>query len=154
MSEAGDNKSFRTLRGSLSGEEPHEANYFAYSASLRISGSIPDLDEITRRLGVTPTSAHRRGDRRKPNSQPYEHDMWSYTAPVKETEPLHVHIDTLWNTFRARKPYLLQLKHDLTVDVFLGYRSNCDHAGVEVPHQSLEMFRELQVPFGLSIIVT
>jgi hypothetical protein len=80
--------------------------------------------------------------------------MWSYTAPVKETEPLHVHIDTLWNTFRARKPYLLQLKHDLTVDVFLGYRSNCDHAGVEVPHQSLEMFRELQVPFGLSIIVT
>ena len=72
---------------------------------------------------------------------------------MKESEPLHVHIDALWNTFRERKQYLLQLKQDLTVDVFLGYRSNCDHAGVEVPHQSLEMFRELQVPFGLSIIV-
>jgi hypothetical protein len=40
------------------------------------------------------------------------------------------------------------------VDVFLGYRSNCDTAGIEVPHTSLEMFSELQIPFGLSIIVT
>ena len=44
-------------------------------------------------------------------------------------------------------------KKNLTVDVFLGYQSNCDHAGVEVPYQSLEIFRELRVPFGLSIIV-
>jgi len=79
--------------------------------------------------------------------------MWSYTSPVKESEPLHVHIDSLWNTFREHKEYLLELKKDLTVDVFLGYRSNCDHAGVEVPHQSLQMFMELQIPFGLSIIV-
>jgi hypothetical protein len=80
--------------------------------------------------------------------------MWRYTPPVKESEPLHVHIDALWNTFKGKKEYILRLKHDLTVDVFLGYRSNCDHAGVEVPYQSLEIFRELQVPFGLSIIVT
>ena len=61
-----------------------------------------------------------------------------------------IHIDALWGTFRDRKQYLLQLKHGLKVDVFLGYRSNCDNAGVEVPYQSLEMFVELQVPFGLS----
>lgn len=79
--------------------------------------------------------------------------MWSYKAPVTNTESLHVHIDTLWNTFKEHRDYLLQLKHDLNVDVFLGYRSNCDTAGIEVPHQSLEMFRELEVPFGLSIIV-
>jgi hypothetical protein len=79
--------------------------------------------------------------------------MWSYNAPVKKTEPLHVHIDTFWNTFRDRKEYLLQLKQNLTVDVFLGYQSNRGNEGLEVPHQSLEMFRELQVPFGLSIIV-
>jgi len=149
----GDNESPRTPRGVSSGEEQDEKIYFAYSASLRIFGHIPDLDEITQRLGVAPTDAHRQGDRRGPNSTPYKHDMWSYTATMKETEPLHVHIDALWNTFRGRKQYLLQLKRDVTVDVFLGYRSNCDHAGVEVPHESLEMFRELQVPFGLSIIV-
>ena len=153
MSETGDNKGFRTLQGFLSGEEPREANYFAYSACLRIFGKILDVDEITHRLGVIPTIVHRRGDRRKPSSPPYAQDMWSYTVPVKESEPLHLHIDALWNTFKERKQYLLQLKHDLTVDVFLGYRSNCDHAGVEVPYRSLEMFRELQIPFGLSIVV-
>jgi hypothetical protein len=79
--------------------------------------------------------------------------MWSYTSPVKESEALHVHIDSLWNTFKEHKEYLLELKKDLTVDVFLGYRSNHDHAGFEVPHQSLEMFTELQIPFGLSIVV-
>ncbi len=122
--------------------------------SWRASGTIPDLDELTRRLGVEPTSAHRIGERPRPNSQPYKHDMWSFTAPVNQTEPLHVHIDTLWSAFRARKDYLLQLKRQLKVDIFLGYRSNCDHAGIEVPHHSLAMFLELEVPFGVSIILT
>lgn len=134
--------------------EPNNEIYFAYSASLRIFGVIPDLDEITRCLGVAPTSAHRCGDRRGPNSPPFKHDMWCYVSPVKKIEPLYVHIDALWNTFKEQKQYLLSLKHDLKVDVFLTYSTNCDHAGVEVPHQSLEMFTELQVPFGISIIVT
>ena len=134
-------------------EEPDEELYFAHSASLRIFGAIPDLDEITRRLGVLPTSSHRRGERRGPKSKPYPHDMWSYTASVKESEPLHVHIDALWNTFRQRKQYLLELKQTLTVDVFMGYRSNCQTAGFGVPYQSLEIFNELQSRFELSIIL-
>ena len=71
--------------------------------------------------------------------------MWNYTAPVLENEDLRVHVDTLWNTFRERKQFLLQLKEIMTVDVFLGYRSDRDHAGVELPWQSLAMFVELQV---------
>jgi Domain of unknown function (DUF4279) len=154
VSDAGDNESARTRTDGSSGEVQEEEIHFAYSATLRIFGAIADLDEITQRLGVAPSETHRKGDHGwGPSLPPYKHDMWSYNAPVKKTEPLHVHIDTLWNTFRERKEYLLQLKQDLTVDVFLGYQSNCDHAGVEVPYQSLEIFRELQIPFGLSIIV-
>jgi len=153
VTNAADDASSRIVRDSSCGEKSDEEIYFVYSASLRIFGDIPDLDEITKSLGVIPSSSHRKGDRQGPNSKPYKHDMWCYTAPVKGNEALTVHIDALWNTFRARKQYLLQLKRGLTVDVFLGYRSNCDHAGVEVPHQSLQMFSELQVPFGLSIIV-
>lgn len=144
---------FRTLRGFLTGRETDEAIYFAYSASLRLFGVISDLNELTRRLGVTPTYTHRRGERRGPQSPPYPHDMWCYTAPVPESEPLPMHINALWDRFRERKEELLRLKKELTVDIFLGYRSNCDHAGVEVPAGSLEMFVELQIPFGLSIIV-
>jgi hypothetical protein len=79
--------------------------------------------------------------------------MWMYEAPVDGAEPLHIHIDTLWATIRERKQYLLSLKRHRSVDIFLSYRSNSDTAGVEVPYQSLQMFLELQVPFGLSIIV-
>jgi hypothetical protein len=153
VSETGDRESVPAPPSGSSGEGQDKAIYFAYSATLRIFGNIPDLDEITQRLGVTPSDTHRRGDRHWGRLPPSEHDMWMYCAPVKDTEALHVHIETLWNTFRERKEYLLQLKQELTVDVFLGYRSNCDNAGVEVPYQSLEIFRELRVPFGLSIIV-
>ena len=56
---------------------------------------------------------------------------------VDRAEPLQVHIDALWAAIRDRKNYLLELKKQgLTVDVFLGYRSNSDTAGVEVPYQS------------------
>jgi hypothetical protein len=138
----------------ISNREGQDEIYFNYSATLRVFGDIPDLDEITHRLGITPSEAHRRGTRGwGPNLPPYEHDMWSYKAPVKKTERLNVHIETLWKTVRVRKEYLLHLKQSVTVDVFLSYQSNCDHAGIEVPYQSLQMFKELQIPFGLSIIV-
>jgi hypothetical protein len=91
---------------------------------------------------------------RGPHLRPYQHDMWLYQAPVPSTEPLHVHIDELWAVFKNRKDDLLELKERLTVDVFLGYRSGSDNEGVEVPAKSLEMFVALQVPLGLSIIVT
>ena len=85
---------------------------------------------------------------------PYRQDMWSYSPPVEKSEPLHRHIDALWLKLKPHKHYLLELKKSLNVDVFCGYRSNCDTAGLEVPHTSLEMFIELEIPFGVSIIVT
>jgi hypothetical protein len=72
--------------------------------------------------------------------------MWLYKAPVPSTEPLHIHIDELCRAFKNRKDDLLELKKDLTVDVFLGYRSSSDNAGLEAPAKSLEMFVALQVP--------
>lgn len=145
--------SFETLRGFLNGQEPRDQPYFAYRASLRVFGVIPDLREITNRLGVEPTHSHRRGDRRKETSPPYRHDLWRYTAPLREEEPLHAHIDALWDIFMNKKQHLLEFKRNLSVDVFLGYRSNCDQAGIKIPYDSLKMFTELQIPFGLSIIV-
>ena len=144
---------YRTLRGFLEGDEPDEETYFAYSATLRIFGDINDLTQITNNLGLEPTSYHKKGDKRGSKSPPYKHDMWSYEAQVDEGAAIEFHIDELWSKLKPHKAYLLELKKKLTVDVFLGYRSNCDHAGIEVPHSSLEMFTELKIPFGLSIIV-
>ena len=145
---------YRTLKGFLDGDEPDEEPYFAYSASLRIFGDINDLNVITKNLGFEPTSFHKKGERKGPNSPPYKTDMWTYKTKIDEEATLEQHIDELWIKLKPHKKYLLDLKKTLTVDVFLGYRSNCDTAGVEIPYTSLEMFTELKIPFGLSIIVT
>jgi hypothetical protein len=147
-------KSFRTLRGFLAGKERDEDSFFYHSATLRISGNIPDMDKISARLGLQPKHTHRKGEKHGSRTAPYRQDMWSYSPPVDESEPLHKHIDALWLELKPHKRYLLELKKTLKVDVFIGYRSNCDTAGIEVPHTSLEMFSALKIPFGISIIIT
>jgi len=127
--------------------------HFAYSATLRIFGSIPDLDAVSAALHLQPTHTHRKGNRGRLR-QSYDSDMWSYDSPVEKSEPLYKHIDALWAKLKPHKQYLIALKKHATVDVFLGYRSDCETAGVEVPYTSLELFTDLQVPFGLSIIVS
>ena len=147
-------ETFRTLRGFLAGSEPDEKTYFAYSATLRIFGDIPSPEDISAHLGLQPTKTHRKGDKPDPRHSGFRDDMWAYDPPVDKSESLDKHIDALWAKLKPHKQYLLELKKSLAVDVFLGYRSNCDHAGIEVPHASLEMFAELEIPFGVSIITT
>jgi hypothetical protein len=144
---------YQTQRGFVTADDPEVPVYFAFSATFRIFGTIPNLNEVSQNLSLVPTHVHRRGWLRHPSSRPSQQDMWMYEAPVKESEPLHEHIDALWEAVRDRKQYLLDLKRTVTVDVFCGYRSNSNTAGVEVPYQSLQIFQELQVPFGLSIII-
>src|SRR5581483_4412934 len=122
------------------------------SASLRIFGNNLDLDDVSAVLKLQPTHAHRKGEQRG-EAKPFDHDMWLYSPPLDKSEPLEKHIDALWRALQPHREYLLQLKKSFTVDVFLGYRSNCETAGFDVPHTCLEMFIELQIPFGVSIIV-
>src|ERR1700692_269873 len=108
VNEGHENESFQAPSGGSSSKGQEEEIYFIYSATLRIFGNIPNLDEITQRLGVASSDTHRKGDRGwGPNLPSYKHDMWSYNAPVQKTEPLHIHIDTLWDTFKEHKAYLL-----------------------------------------------
>jgi len=141
-----------TNRGSPAGGRDDRLS-FAFSATLRIFGDIPDLEDISAHLGLQATYTHRKHDKPRPASKEFGHDMWAYSPVLNESEPLEKHIDELWEKLKPHKEYLLGLSKSVTMDVFLGYRSNCDHCGVEVPHTSLEMFQELKIPFGLSIIV-
>lgn len=130
-----------------------EPVYFCFSASLRIFGDGLDIDEVTRRLGLTPTHSHRKGQLHGARSVPWPHDMWSYEAAVDKARPLHEHITALWDAVRPHIPYLRELKRKFHVDVFCGYRSNSGTAGFEVDHRCLGLFAELEVPFGVSVIV-
>ena len=154
MNDPEEPKCFRTLRGFIRGDEPDEATYFSFSAALRIHGDGLPFDEIEAQLRVQPTHVHRKGDRHGQKSPPWRDDAWHFQPSLPETAPLVKHIDALWEVLKPHVPYLLSLKSRYKVDVYCGYRTNHDHAGIEVPHTSLEMFTALQVPFDLSIIVT
>lgn len=146
-------KFFRTLKGFLNGAEPDEANVFCFSATLRIHGQDLPFDEISRQIGGEPTHQHRKGRCRGPNSPPYRDDAWHFQPSLPESEPLERHIEALWQVVRAHTEYIKSLKQRFKVDVFCGYRSNCDHAGFEVSHEHLELFIALEVPLGVSVIV-
>lgn len=144
---------FRTLRGFLDEHEPDGPNYFQFSATLRIHGDNLHFAQIEQALGVLPTSSHRKGERRGPSSPEYKSDAWHYQPPIPETEPLARHIEALWEVVRPAVVFLKGLKLLCKVDVFCGYRSNCDTAGFEVSHTSLELFMALEIPFGVSAII-
>jgi Domain of unknown function (DUF4279) len=130
------------------------APYFAFSASLRIHGDIVDFNEISETLGLQPSRVHRRGERKGANSPAYRDDAWQYDAPIPEDRPLDEHIQALWAALEQHKTYLLQLKQHLKIDVFCGYRTNHWGAGFQIEPQSLAMFTALQIPFGVSVIVS
>jgi hypothetical protein len=144
---------FRTLRGFLNGEEPDEANYFCFSATLRVHGDGVPFVEIGEQLGVEPTHVHRKGERRGPLAPAWRDDAWQFQPTLAETEPLERHIEALWQVVRPQVDYLKALKRRFKVDVFCGYRSNCDTAGFLVSHKCLELFTALEVPFGVSVII-
>jgi hypothetical protein len=154
MNETEAPKAFNTLRGALRGEEPDEPIYFAYMASLRIHGDNLPLEEIGKQLGVDPTYVHHKGEPHGHRSPPWRDDAWHFQPVLPESEPLARHIEALWQVLKPHHEYLRSLKRRYKVDVFCGYRSNCDHAGIEVPHTCLEMFTTLEVPFGVSVIIT
>lgn len=153
MSDSDQPKMFRTLRGSLNGEEPDEANYFCFSATLRVHGDGVPFEEISERLGVAPTHLHRQGERRGPSSLAWRDDAWHFQPAVSENEPLELHLEALWEVVRPHVEYLKALKQRFQVDVFCGYRSNCDTAGFEVSHKCLVLFTALEVSFGVSVVV-
>ena len=62
-------------------------------------------------------------------------------------------IMALWDRLRPHMTYLKALKAKHKVDIFCGYRSNSGMAGFEVSHRCLGLFIELEVPFGVSVII-
>jgi hypothetical protein len=113
------------------------------------------MEQISTLLDLEPTAAYRRGEYQRISFMTNEKDIWIYDAAVPAKEHLTKHINALWSVLRVRKRAILGLKEMpmIEVNVLLGYSSDCQTAGLEIPPQSLEMFVELDIPFSLSIVV-
>jgi len=62
------------------------------------------------------------------------------------------HLQILWADVATARDFLLAIKAKHKVDVFCGYRTNCNHAGFQVK-PTLTIFAVLDIPFGVSVIV-
>ena len=123
-----------------------------FRASLRISGDRLDTNELSRALGLTPTHTHRKGD---PHAGGFRSNtIWIFEPAVDRTRPLDEHIMALWDAVRPNIPYLRELKQKFRVDIFCGYRSNSDNAGFVVDYRCLGLFAELEIPFGVSVVIS
>ncbi|MCH4888431.1 DUF4279 domain-containing protein [Acidaminobacter sp. JC074] len=114
--------------------------YFRYSVSLRISGNDLESDEISAKLNLI-------------NSSNRRNDVWIYKIQHGEDKHINQQLIELWDLLVEHKSYLIGLKVKYKLDVFCSYTSDCDHAGVEISSEALEIFNQLGIPFGLSIIV-
>lgn len=138
-------------------EITEEDLYFNFSASIRIFGENLNFKKITDNLQIAPSHSHKKGDIKKRNGKiigkPYEQDMWLYKSPVNETEPLDIHLQTLWSKLKPNKYKIIEMKKKYNINIFCGYRSNCDNAGFDVSYESLTIFCELETAFSMSVII-
>jgi len=109
------------------------------------------FDQIESKLKLSATHKHRSGDKR--GKTIYTKDLWMLNSPLSEDKPLEKHFYWLWNQLKGRRKYLLGLKKKYHIDIFAGYNSTSDIAGVEIPIESMKIYFELKIPFGLSIVV-
>jgi hypothetical protein len=135
------------------GSRAEQNPFFEHSATLRIFGSIPSLEELTARLGLTPTHAHRCNEWNASTRSFFENDMWQFTAPIPRASAMDAHISSLWSHRRDRVDEIHLLKEQLTVDLFCTYLSDCSTAGLSLSSESVSIMSALGVPFELSIIV-
>jgi hypothetical protein len=146
---------FKTLEGFVTGHEsPGLTPKLAHYATLRVfSATGLDFGEIESALGLVASKTGRRGERVGPRSPANKGDIWMYQAPVAEERALGEHVEALWQALNPHVVFLRALKQRATVEIILGYSSNIDHAGVTIPHRSLEMFAALELDLGLNIVV-
>jgi hypothetical protein len=110
------------------------------------------VDAVTEELGIDPTLSYQKGDKYRNGVR--SKSAWMYTSPTDESVHLDHQIEDLWQTFREKMDYIKGLKDENEVDIFMGYRSNCDHAGMQIAPDKLQIFNALEISVSLSIIIT
>ena len=125
--------------------------YKFYSASFRIIGEDLPFEEIEKTLNLTATYEHQKGDKR--GKQILQDDRWILECPLSEDKEVGEHLEWLWSKLSPQKQYLTDLKSKYHLDVFAGYRSDCDHCGATISPQGMKICYELDIPLELSIII-
>jgi hypothetical protein len=118
-------------------------------AALIITGEGLDFDEISRKLGLVPTSLSRKGERYGHAKTLCDFNMWYFVVAVDGLRPLDEHIVALWDLVRPHFEFLRELKQKFHVEVSLDVKSSIPN--IEIDHRCLGLFTELEIPFKVSV---
>ncbi len=127
--------------------------YVNYFVRLQIFGNIPDLNVISKKLGVLPTRTHFKKDRPTRVSKPYGYDAWIFRAPVSDHEAFEKHLRSLHGVFQRKTRQLKELAAKYDVSFYCSYHSNYDRGDLEFPPEIVAWCAKIGIPIRVSILV-
>lgn len=117
--------------------------------SFRISSENLVPDDITRTLGITPNTAHHKGDpRRKPEFAPYRTGIWSIDSGLPRESDLETHLNAFLQVLEPKAAVLLELSRSVKLDF---YATLFDIGGVELSADMMGRMAKLGASFGTTI---
>lgn len=130
-----------------------------FAATLFIKGDGLDLDEVSQKLGLTPTSISRKGERYGHAQTLCDFDGWFYSPKAGDAQSLDEHIMILWNAIRPHIGYLRDLKQrfDVSISIHIKTGSLCfgkEYAtNFEIDHCCVKLFAELEIPCKVFVTI-
>jgi hypothetical protein len=113
------------------------------NVTLALYSDELEPDEVSRALGVEPTSAHRRGERRKPTSSPYSTGAWLLTEHGRDAEPAETIIDRLLRQLPDDPAVWRGLKMRHEIQVRFGLHMTGWNKGLSIPSRQVTRIGEL-----------
>ena len=133
-----------------------ESNYFNFSVSFRIMDVPQYHDQIEEVTGLKATHAHCKGESRdKHNRIKWDNDIWILESQLKKDSNFNKHIEWIYNQIFPHVRYFRALqKKNANIDLYCGYRSDCDNGGFTLTPESIKYIGKLNFPIGFSIVIS
>ncbi|MGH9196068.1 MAG: DUF4279 domain-containing protein [Acidimicrobiia bacterium] len=88
---------------------------------FKLVGSF-DPQDLTTRLGVTPTAAARKGERAGPSLVTFEQDIWRLTLPTEDTFEAHHQVETMVELLEGISNRLARAREELQLEAIMTLR--------------------------------
>jgi hypothetical protein len=107
--------------------------------------------EISRALGVQPTSAHRRGDRKGPRSPGYRTGAWLLTESGRAPEQTEAVIARLLQQLPQEAAVWRELQAKYRIQIRLGVHMSGWNQGFSIPREQIERIAKLEASMEFDI---
>lgn len=121
--------------------------------TFSVRGRKLNFDEITKRLGISPTTTHRAGDPSRLKNKPFPCDAWTLASPLALNESLDAHLKWLADRLRPNYAYIKVLKEQADLSIYWSYIIEEEQNDLVVSSEALGIFTALGIPLVVSILI-